>query len=165
MEPGDQFPIGLGAAGKVIVAFTRLHDRSHDAVRKRLIVHTVGETAKGMAGIAAPVFATKGFLGALTISGPEARFDKPAVAKFEKLLLKAAREVSKQLGDDLGCMTTKIVESIVPFFGQGCAEGDKLGLMIYDQGGPSSVYDIVKGNQASARHCSENTPQISVRAL
>lgn len=89
------------AAGKVILAFTEPQSQRYDAVRKQLVVHTAGETAKGMAGVAAPVFGSDGFIGTLTISGPEFRFDKKAIAKFETLLRKAAQDATMRLGGDV----------------------------------------------------------------
>lgn len=101
ISPGDLLPLDRGAAGKVILAFTEPQNRRYDTVRKQLVVHTTGETAKGMAGVAAPVFGNGGFIGALTISGPEFRFDKKAIAKFETLLRKAAQEATMRLGGDV----------------------------------------------------------------
>lgn len=100
IKPGDLIPVQLGAAGKVIVAFTGQKRPGTATIRKQVVVHTSGETAKGMSGIAAPVTGSDGFIGALTISGPDVRFDKAAVARFKALLLDAARNASERLGGD-----------------------------------------------------------------
>ncbi len=102
VSPGDLLPLDRGAGGRVILAFSGRHDPRYEPIRKRLVVSTAGETAKGMAGVAAPVFGSEGFVGALTISGPEFRFDKTAIEKFETLLLKAAQDVTTRLGGDPG---------------------------------------------------------------
>lgn len=100
IKPGDLIPVQLGAAGKVIVAFTDQKQPGTASIRKQLVVHTSGETAKGMSGLAAPVFGTEGFIGALTVSGPDVRFDKAAVARIKALLLEAARNATERLGGD-----------------------------------------------------------------
>ena len=100
ISPGDLLPLDRGAGGRIIMAFGGRQDPRYESIRKRLVVCTAGETAEGMAGVAAPVFGSEGFIGALTISGPEFRFDKAAVAKFEALLLKAARDLTERLGGD-----------------------------------------------------------------
>lgn len=104
ISPGDLLPRDIGAAGKVIAAWTTplAADSAAHAIRQKLTVCTVGETAIGMAGIACPVFGSDGFLGALTLSGPEARFDAKAVENFFAVLTDAARRATESLGGDLG---------------------------------------------------------------
>jgi DNA-binding IclR family transcriptional regulator len=107
MSPGDLLPLQLGAAGRVIVAFSD-HKASHHLLSKNLFVKTSGETAKGMAGVACPIFNEDGFIGALTLSGPDIRFDKPAIARFRRILLEAARDATSQLRGDISIYNAQL---------------------------------------------------------
>jgi DNA-binding IclR family transcriptional regulator len=101
LQAGDVVPLGQGASGKILLAFTKPLDPAHAALRKKLVCSTSGELASGMVGVACPVFNAAGdAVGALTLNGPQSRIDKRAMETMERVLLEAARYVTKGLGGD-----------------------------------------------------------------
>lgn len=101
LRPGDTLPLNRGAAGTLFLAFAQPHDPASERIRKQLVVTSVNQTAEGMAAIAVPIFdgANKVF-GAIVLSGPATRFDSSANARFEPLMLAAARTVTAAVGGD-----------------------------------------------------------------
>lgn len=96
---GDMRPLNRGAAGRLLMAFSRPLNSRFAAVRKRLIASSAGEIEAHMSGLAAPVFDGAGnVLAALTLSGPRSRFGAAAVARMEKTLRRAAKQLSDELG-------------------------------------------------------------------
>ncbi|MES2534547.1 MAG: IclR family transcriptional regulator [Pseudomonadota bacterium] len=101
-KPGDELPLGRGAAGVVLSAFTEPDDARFADVRQDMVAVSRGTLWPDMGGVAAPVFNADGKLeGALTVSGPATRFDDAAVAQFKPILLSSARDVTAALGGDI----------------------------------------------------------------
>lgn len=100
--PGDVRPLGRGAAGKLLQAFSAPDRREHARLLERPIALSFGEIENDMAGIATPVFANNGeILGALTLSGPCSRFTSGNVVHMERLLWDAAKNLTRRVGGDL----------------------------------------------------------------
>jgi DNA-binding IclR family transcriptional regulator len=97
---GEEFPIDKGASGKVLLAFTDTHDPRWDAVRTRLWAVSHGERDPETASVSVPVFGATGELvGALTLSGPKARFDMASTfTSALTALLEAAKRATVTLG-------------------------------------------------------------------
>jgi DNA-binding IclR family transcriptional regulator len=97
---GEEFPIDKGASGKVLLAFTDTHDSRWDAVRARLWAVSHGERDPETASASVPVFGATGELvGALTLSGPKARFDMASTfTQALTALLEAAKRATATLG-------------------------------------------------------------------
>lgn len=100
--PGDTFPVGLGASGKILIAFGPEREPALSAVRRRLIVASEDELGVGMAGIAAPVFGPGDDLhGVIAVSGPKTRFSGDAILQAEPKLFDAAARLSLGLGGNV----------------------------------------------------------------
>lgn len=98
-RPGDALPLERGAGGHVILAFTNPADKTHAAVRDRLLAVSSGTLTRDMSGVAAPVFdANDAFLGAISLSGPMTRFGAKVLPRFEALVRGTARELTAALG-------------------------------------------------------------------
>ncbi|MDB5726572.1 MAG: hypothetical protein JWQ16_3326 [Novosphingobium sp.] len=90
---GDLLPMDLGAAGHVLA-------RAADAASASAVSPIVsrGERDTEAAAIAAPVFGDSGLVGALTLSGPLARFDAERVSTMAARLTEHSRNLTRQLG-------------------------------------------------------------------
>lgn len=97
---GEEFAVDKGASGKVLLAFTEQLDARWHSVRQQLWAISHGERDPETTAVSAPVFgADDEFVGALTISGPRARFDMDATVTLAlKTLLHAARQATASLG-------------------------------------------------------------------
>lgn len=101
-QPGDVRPLGRGAAGRLLQAFSLPERPEFESLRQRPIALSFGEIETDMAGIATPVFAYNGeILGALTLSGPCNRFGSGQVVLMERLLWDAAKRLTKRVGGDM----------------------------------------------------------------
>nr|WP_210261290.1 IclR family transcriptional regulator [Enterovirga sp. DB1703] len=101
VEAGDILPLGRGAAGRVLVAFSPDSGPEQEPLRRAGYALSRGERDPSCAGLAAPVFGPGGDLaGALSLSGPGERFTDEAVAAMRGLLLEAAENLSRSLGAD-----------------------------------------------------------------
>lgn len=99
VEAGDILPLDRGAAGRILMAFDPDAGKKHDLLRRAGYALSHGERDPDCAGLAAPVFGPSGQLaGALSLSGPDERFNDEAVAGMLKLLLPAAAELTRALG-------------------------------------------------------------------
>jgi DNA-binding IclR family transcriptional regulator len=122
VELGRPFPLHAGASGRAILAF--LPDDSREALLseplERVSAHTVvdpgglrvlldlvratglavsrSERQEGAASVAAPVFDNHGVAGAISVCGPEYRFDEASLDRYGPLLRTAAVELSRELG-------------------------------------------------------------------
>lgn len=122
VELGRPFPLHAGASGRAILAF--LPDDTREALLaeplERVSSHTVvdpgglrelletvrgsglafsrSERQEGAAAVAAPVFDNHGVAGAMSVCGPEYRFDDASLDRYGPLLRDAALELSRELG-------------------------------------------------------------------
>lgn len=96
--PGDLLPLDRGAAGRVLSQFQG-GIKAEPFSPQEIVILSVGEYRPGGAALAAPVFGAQGELvGALGVSGPEARFTKQRIKKFSASLLDAAKAATAALG-------------------------------------------------------------------
>lgn len=97
---GVVLPLDRGAAGHVIRAFEdRESGDLHDHIRAQGYAMSHGETSPDCAAVAAPVFDEHDSLvGALSISGPRARFTQDAMPDAVANLLEATRAINQAFG-------------------------------------------------------------------
>jgi DNA-binding IclR family transcriptional regulator len=97
---GEEFAIGKGASGKVLLAFTEMEDPRWEEIRERLWAVSFGERDPETASVSVPVFAAaREFQGAMTLSGPKGRFDiPPAMDSALAALLEGGRRATVELG-------------------------------------------------------------------
>jgi DNA-binding IclR family transcriptional regulator len=97
---GDLLPLERGAAGRVMLAFgQQATDAQWAGLRESCFCVTRGEIEPDTAAAAVPVFASGDVLeGALAITGPAFRFSDEKVEAMRLPLLRAALEVSRNLG-------------------------------------------------------------------
>jgi len=100
----------VGASGKVILAYTppplpkfdfdpRKHARELALIKQRGFAISKDELIQGALAVSAPFFDGTGRVaGSLSVFGPSARLGPSQVAKFGKLLLREAQELSQVLG-------------------------------------------------------------------
>lgn len=122
VELGRPFPLHAGAPGWVILAFLPLDAREAllSEPLERLSPHTVvdpsslrrlldeirdtglaisrSERQEGAASVAAPVFDGHGVVGALSVCGPEYRFDENCLDRYGPLVRAASGQLSQELG-------------------------------------------------------------------
>lgn len=99
---GQEYPIGQGASGKVLSAFTSPATPQTQALRSRLWAVSYGERDPDTASVSAPVFSVTGELqGAIALSGPRERLASPDTMYAAcQSVLRAARDASQGLGSD-----------------------------------------------------------------
>jgi DNA-binding IclR family transcriptional regulator len=97
IQVGEVMPLTRGgAAGRVLVAFSRVQPRP-----EKLPVGTVGALTSETAGLSIPIFGRdETLLGALTLSGPRTRFTKVAVKSMSVKLLKVGDLLTRDVGGD-----------------------------------------------------------------
>src|SRR5262249_50387298 len=100
----------VGASGKVILAYMspslpkvdfepRKYARELALIKERGFAISKDELIQGAVAVSAPFFdGTGGVAGSLSVFGPSARLGPAQVAKFGKLLLGEAQELSQVLG-------------------------------------------------------------------
>ena len=109
---GEEFPIDRGASGKVLLAFTETLDTRWNEVREALWAASYGERDPETASASVPVFDAAGeVVGALTLSGPKARFGTPAIINAAVVaLLDSAKRATVALGGKGGRFDASIAE-------------------------------------------------------
>jgi DNA-binding IclR family transcriptional regulator len=96
---GDRLPLSAGAAGQVLAAFEKgIKHTPQDAFAKLPIV-MLGGIHPDVGAIATPVFdASEALIGAITVSGPKARFTPSEIERFSNLLMTEIAALQKSLG-------------------------------------------------------------------
>jgi IclR family transcriptional regulator, acetate operon repressor len=113
---GEANPLYIGVSGKVITAFLQsdqvgavLADgaaagrdlsrlpRELERIRGRGYHASIGDKGEGIAGISAPVMASREVVAALTVSGPHHRWTMERMTDFAPTLIAAARDVTAAL--------------------------------------------------------------------
>lgn len=93
IEEGVRLPLGQGAAGKLISAYTEPSRPEFAAVRDCGYAVSNGERDPDIASIAVPLFAANGqFAGALALSGLVDHFDDARRRRFLAAMKEAARK-------------------------------------------------------------------------
>jgi len=98
LSAGDVLPLGLGAPGHVLRTFQEGTPPLGETVD---VTVSWGERVPGCASVAAPVFGRgERLCGAISISGPQARFGKPALQRMSRQVLRTASRLTAKLGGD-----------------------------------------------------------------
>lgn len=95
---GETYPMKVGAAGRVLLAFGDEAAPPSDPIRAQGWALSLGERDPACAGLAAPVFGAAGLLGALSLSGPRERFGAAEIAVMRALLMPIAAHLTHRLG-------------------------------------------------------------------
>jgi DNA-binding IclR family transcriptional regulator len=99
IQPGDMAPLGVGATGKVLIAFSEGRDARFSTIRKQLYAVSSGEKEPGMVGVSCPVFNHEGRIaGAVSISGPGSRLTTERTEYCIDAVLGAARRMTVSFG-------------------------------------------------------------------
>lgn len=103
VQQGDVLPLGCGAGGRVLSAFSGEPGEPYDTVRQSFHYMSLGERDTETSGISAPVFAANDRLaGAIGLVGPVSRMDKAAMQRYRPLLLNYAAQATTLLGGNAG---------------------------------------------------------------
>ncbi|WP_290687311.1 MULTISPECIES: IclR family transcriptional regulator [unclassified Haematobacter] len=101
IREGDSLPLTVGAAGRVLLAFSGSSGAPYDTIRDNFFYASAGELSPDIGGIAAPVFGPGGaLLAAMAVSGPASRITPDFIGKACPLLLSAAAEATSACGGD-----------------------------------------------------------------
>ncbi len=102
VSTGTEYPIGQGASGRILLAFSVPPSPADEGTRARHWAVSYGEREPETASVSAPVFGVTGELqGALTLSGPKQRLAPPDVMFAAcRQLLEVARDATTTLGGD-----------------------------------------------------------------
>jgi DNA-binding IclR family transcriptional regulator len=99
IQTGDMAPLGVGATGKVLMAFSEERDARFSAIRKQMFAVSAGEKELGMVGISCPVLDHESRLvGAVSISGPGSRLTTERTELCIDVVLNAARRITVSFG-------------------------------------------------------------------
>lgn len=99
IQLGDMVPLGVGATGKVLSAFSEERDARLSAIWKQFFAVSSGEKELGMVGVSCPVFDHEGRLvGAVSISGPGSRLTTERTELCIDAVLDAARKITVSFG-------------------------------------------------------------------
>jgi DNA-binding IclR family transcriptional regulator len=108
VRAGDLLPLDRGAAGRVL----REYSESEGKRPRVHVVSSLGERDSETAALAIPVFgATEALKGALSVSGPLARFTDASVATIAKAITEVARGLTERLGGDASVYEAASVSS------------------------------------------------------
>lgn len=98
IEEGEIIPLGLGASGQVLDAFTIQQGKNVTRIHKDRFYVSRGERDPEVAGISVPVFEHNGvLLGAISLSGLLSRFDDLKIPNLIAQVQAAALDIQKRL--------------------------------------------------------------------
>ncbi|MGD1876289.1 MAG: IclR family transcriptional regulator [Kiloniellaceae bacterium] len=99
LEEGARLPLALGAAGKLLLAYTEKNpEKAGENIRRDGFAVSQGERDPHIAAVAVPLFDSGGaFLGALCLSGLAAQFTAGQKERCRDLLQAAAAALQPQL--------------------------------------------------------------------
>jgi DNA-binding IclR family transcriptional regulator len=96
---GDRLPLSAGAAGQVLEAFANGVKYTPPEAFAKLPIVMLGGIHPDIGAIAAPVFdASEALIGAITVSGPKARFTPSEIERFCQLLMTEIAVLQNSLG-------------------------------------------------------------------
>src|SRR5690554_4192877 len=104
VTPGTRFPIGTGASGRILRAFSTEDDPDSpdlSAVRTELVTHSLQDRKAETAAVAAPVFAAvngDSAAGSLSLAGAASRFTPDALAAMKEAIRSEAQRLTEELG-------------------------------------------------------------------
>lgn len=98
LDEGVQLPLGIGAAGKLLLAFTNKDYEKFEEILKNGYAISRGERDSDIAALAVPIMNSNGAVrGALNISGLVSHFDEKFEKKFSEELKKEATKLEEAL--------------------------------------------------------------------
>jgi DNA-binding IclR family transcriptional regulator len=102
LREGDRFPLDVGAAGRVLLAFSGTRGNDYDKVAELGYAVSIGERDPESAAIACPVFGVGRLLsGTISLGVPRYRFNKKVLADYLPRVQAAAAQLTHELGGDL----------------------------------------------------------------
>lgn len=102
VHEGDRFPLGNGASGHVLRAFSGVRGERFDRIRDAMFAASFGERDPETAAFAAPVFGPGNRLvGAINVSGPRYRIEALGETKIVPALFKHAQALTTTLGGNV----------------------------------------------------------------
>lgn len=105
VEIGDVRPLGKGAPGKILAAFSEGPKAApFRQIRAEYFCVSRAEIERDAAGAAAPVFRANGLAGALAVTGPINRMDDLGEPRLRKILMQEAINLSGDLGGQVAAM-------------------------------------------------------------
>jgi DNA-binding IclR family transcriptional regulator len=108
IEVGVPRPLDLGASGRVLRQFANGAALASPRELAALPIVVLGDDIPDLASMAVPIFGLGGkTLGALSVSGPVSRFDRPKMAKIKLLLREIAISLTERLGGDSDVFRTR----------------------------------------------------------
>lgn len=116
LREGDRYPLDVGAAGRVLLAFSGARGGSFDKTAAQGYAVSLGERDPDSAAIACPVFGVgRALIGALSLGVPRFRFNKKVQADYLPRVQAAANALTHALGGDLPLAAG--VAQVVDLFG------------------------------------------------
>ncbi|VWC55579.1 IclR family transcriptional regulator [Burkholderia lata] len=102
VREGDRFPLEVGAAGRILLAFSGTRGGDYDKVAEQGYAVSIAERDPESAAIACPVFGVgRSLAGAISLGVPRYRFNKKVLADYLPRVQAAASELTHTLGGDL----------------------------------------------------------------
>lgn len=108
---GSSFPLGIGAAGRVLVAYLdqdKVYDLYLDidltspeyvTIKEQGFIISEGEREIGLSAVAAPIFDFTGkVIGALSLSGPSLRLERERLENIALHVKKKSELISQEMG-------------------------------------------------------------------
>ena len=100
VEEGEIIPLGLGASGQVLDAFSIRQGNLADTIREAGYHLSLGELDPDVAGLSVPVLGVEDeLLGAVSLSGLRVRFSEPVIDTYRDAVLDAARQIRVAFGE------------------------------------------------------------------
>ncbi|WP_323120150.1 IclR family transcriptional regulator [Burkholderia alba] len=119
LREGDRFALDVGAAGRVLLAFSGTRGGEYDKTVEQGHAVSLGERDPESAAIACPAFGIgRQLAGAISLGVPLYRFNKKVLAEYLPRVQAAAHELTHALGGDL------------PAAGAGFPAADALGALL-----------------------------------
>ncbi len=101
VEIGDIRPLGRGAPGKILAAFSESPKAAlYDQLRAGFFCSSYGEIERDAGAAAVPVFRREGLAGALAITGPINRMNELGEKNLRTALLREAIDLTTRFGGD-----------------------------------------------------------------
>lgn len=98
IEEGNQLPLGCGAAGRILLAYTGTKGEPYETIVHQGWYASLGERDPEVAAVGVPILSSGGQIqAALCISGLISRFDETRQQEFVTALQKEADKLSQKL--------------------------------------------------------------------
>ncbi|MFT5172352.1 MAG: DNA-binding IclR family transcriptional regulator [Gammaproteobacteria bacterium] len=111
LKEGDRHPLLPGGTGKTLLAFSADQPQEFAQIRENYFVLNIGEREPEISSVSAPVLGAAGeLLGAVSLTGPTAKFIDGKAQGFLRILLPAAAELTRLSGGDPAPFNKRISE-------------------------------------------------------